>query len=227
MRLNDAWLAEAPPRNRKASLTETKSISVRRDALRLHPTSASSSTIPGHSSTVKPLKWAQVDASALWFSGAFFFVCLVPEVEPKSSQITDEFREVVGVWKWEVRREGREAKWCRGEHFSSNLRPCLRTLIHTEIQCQRSSSERYSLSLWTLLELSSSSGHLNHPLNARFRWKKDAVKAHSDRISTVCSCSWMMPACWTGIYCLLTLVHICSGRMRIEVKWFIIRAWKV
>lgn len=61
-----------------------------------------------------------------------------------------------------------------------------------------------------------SSGHLNHLENARFRWKKDAAKAHSDRILTASSCSWMMPACWKGIYCLMTLVHVCSGRMKID-----------
>lgn len=27
----------------------------------------------------------------------------------------------------------------------------------------------------------------------------------------------MMPACWTGIYCLLTLVHACSGMMKLAL----------
>lgn len=63
------------------------------------------------------------------------------------------------------------------------------------------------------------------PWKRAFWWEKDAAKAHSDRILTASSCSWMMPACWTGIYCLLTLVHVCSGRMKIE-WWCIIQSGK-
>ena len=41
--------------------------------------------------------------------------------------------------------------------------------------------------------------------------QKEKKKAHCEWIYAASSCSWRMPACLTGIYCLLALLQICSG----------------
>lgn len=208
---------ESPPHSRKASLTGLGN-QIHQCAQRRTAPASNQRQLRHQNRGTTPHSQRSSERNLTLLLSGFpgLELCLSAEEEPRASLITDEFREVVGVWKWGVRREWREAKCCRVERFSSNLRPCLRTLIQRGNRCQGSSSNRYYLCGHFFRQSSLLSGHLNHLENARFRWKEDAAKAHFDRILTASSCSWMMPACWTGIYCLLTLVHVCSGRMKIE-----------
>lgn len=138
VRLNGAWLAGISPAQQKSPsdwigkpnpsvCAETRGASIQ----------AAPAPPPNRGTTLHLNPQSELKLTLIHFG--------ISGVEPRASPITDEFREVIGVWKWGVRREWRKAKWCRVEHFYSNLRPCLRTLIQTENRCQRSSSERYFL----------------------------------------------------------------------------------
>lgn len=50
--------------------------------------------------------------------------------------------------------------------------------------------------------------------------KKNKKKAHCEWIYAASSCSWMMPACLTGIYFLLAFLQICSGNNHLLIMLF-------
>lgn len=97
---------------------------------------------------------------------------------------------------------------------------------HRLNRVRRSGSERYLSLLSVELRNSPpntgppppSPPHHHHRLCGRscgFRWNRQPAKrkkkAHCEWIYAASSCSWRMPACLTGIYCLLALLQICSG----------------
>lgn len=49
---------------------------------------------------------------------------------------------------------------------------------------------------------------------------KKKKKAHCEWIYAASSCSWMMPACLTGIYFLLAFLQICSGNNHLLIMLF-------
>lgn len=137
---------ESPPHDRKAFWLDRKT----KPSLCAETRGASSNQRQSHQTGAKLHIWTikvsatrrvcSVDRCCVFSHGKLFFF-LIPEVEPKQYLITDEFRKVIGVWKWGVLRKWRKSKWRRGEHFS----PCLRTLIQNENHRQKSSSEYYYL----------------------------------------------------------------------------------
>lgn len=156
-----------------------------------------------------------------------------PEVGLLADLITDEFREVISVWKWGVRAEWRESK-CSGVDYFSSL-PATMSATDLNFDSNRESlSEERCWTLFFLLEIicitaefrnspPSGPGPQSPVLQQKlwFRWNWLHRRAFSNWIVTVFSCSWMMPACWTGIYCLLAFLHICSGMSSslLQISW--------